>query len=202
MHIDVMIKEFITNYGLISIFLLIFLEYLGVPLPSEATLPLMALFIISGKISFLSAILLSTAVGLLGSIASYMIGKFFKEHLFKYINMKDGRLKKSLNLSLVYMNKYGRFSMVIARVMPVARTVISIPAGASGMKLSEFITYSSIGIITWNFILIYLGCILGNNIAKISYIVSKYSAIMFILIGLVLIIYYFRKRNTKHKRRK
>ncbi|WP_027701163.1 DedA family protein [Metaclostridioides mangenotii] len=198
MNIDAMIYSYIINYGIISIFILIFLEYAGVPLPSEATLPLMAIFIANGKISFFSAIIASTIIGLIGSIVSYLTGKFFKEKLFKYINMKNRKMKKSLNLSLKYMKKYGKFSMSIARVMPVVRTFISIPAGASEMKMSEFTIYSSIGILAWNSILIYLGCILGNNIKQISYIMSRYAIILGILAVLVIIVYFFiLKRNSK-----
>lgn len=199
MHIDAMINSFIVNYGIISIFLLIFLEYAGVPLPSEATLPLMAIFITSGKISFQAAILASTLVGLLGSIVSYLSGKFFKDRLFKYINMKNGKLKKSLSLSLKYMKKYGKFSMSIARVMPVVRTFISIPAGISGMNIYEFIIYSSFGIFAWNFILIYLGYILGSNIEQISYIMSKYAVIICITAILVIVIFYFMKKKKSNQ---
>ncbi|GAA0237455.1 DedA family protein [Metaclostridioides mangenotii] len=203
MHIDAMINSFIVSYGIISIFLLIFLEYAGVPLPSEATLPLMAIFITSGKISFLAAIVASTLVGLLGSIVSYLSGKFFKDRLYKYINMKNGKLKKSLSLSLKYMKKYGKFSMSIARVMPVVRTFISIPAGISGMNIYEFIIYSTFGIFAWNSILIYLGYILGSNIEQISYIMSKYSVIICITAILGIVIFYFMKKKniTKHRRR-
>jgi len=198
MNIDAMIYSYIINYGIINIFILIFLEYAGVPLPSEATLPLMAIFIANGKISFFSAIIASTIIGLIGSIVSYLTGKFFKEKLIKYINMKNRKMKKSLNLSLKYMKKYGKFSMSIARVMPVVRTFISIPAGASEMKMSEFTIYSSIGILAWNSILIYLGCILGNNIKQISYIMSRYAIILGILAVLVIIVYFFiLKRNSK-----
>lgn len=198
MHLDAIVNNFIVSYGMTSLFLLIFLEYIGIPFPSEATLPLMAIFIKSGQISFTLAVIVSTLVGLLGSLISYLIGKFFKKRILIYIN-KNKKYKKSLKASIMYMSKFGKFSMIIGRIMPVVRTFISIPAGSSEMGISEFIIYSSIGIFLWNFFLIYLGYELGKNIEQISYIMNNYAVIISNITIFIIVCYFIKKKIIKKK---
>ncbi len=198
MHLDAIVNNFIVSYGMTSLFLLIFLEYIGIPFPSEATLPLMAIFIKSGQISFTLAVIVSTLVGLLGSLISYLIGKFFKKRILIYIN-KNKKYKKSLKSSIMYMSKFGKFSMIIGRIMPVVRTFISIPAGSSEMEISEFIIYSSIGIFLWNFFLIYLGYELGKNIEQISYIMNNYAVIISSITIFIIVCYFIKKKIIKKK---
>jgi len=199
MHLDDIVNNFILSYGMISLFVLVLLEYIGIPFPSEATLPLIAIFINSGKISFTSAVIVSTLVGLLGSLISYLMGKFFKERILQYIKSKNEKYKKSLKTSIMYMRKYGKISMIIGRIMPVVRTFISIPAGASEMKISEFIIYSSIGIFLWNFFLIYLGYVLGKSIEQISYIMSNYAVAMSSIVIFIIACYFIKKKILNKK---
>lgn len=199
MHLDAIVNNFILSYGMISLFLLVLLEYIGIPFPSEATLPLMAIFIKNGQISFTVAIIVSTLVGLLGSLISYFIGKFFKKNILNYIKNKNEKYKKSLQTSIMYMSKFGKFSMIIGRIMPVVRTFISIPAGASEMKISEFIIYSSIGIFLWNFFLIYLGYELDKNIEQISYIMNNYAVIISSITIFIIVCYFIKKKILKKK---
>lgn len=197
MDINIIIQNFIEHYGLLSIFLIIMLEYANIPLPSEVVLPFVGIMVAKGNISFISAITVSVLAGIIGSITNYLIGLYFGKPVIKYLLNKFPRTKRSVKSSTLYLNKYGKLSVMFARVIPLARTFISIPAGAIKMNIFIFILYSSIGIGVWNFILINLGYILGDNLEKITYIMKNYSIIVAILLVVMGVIYYIIKKTRR-----
>lgn len=98
---------------------------------------------------------------------------------------------------MTYLKKYDKLSVMLSRAIPLARTFISIPAGMSKMNITYFILYSSIGITFWNFILIYLGYILGDNIERVMLIMKNYSLLVFAILTLSIIIYYVKRKYDK-----
>lgn len=198
MDINIIIQNFIEHYGLLSIFLVVMLEYANVPLPSEVVLPFVGIMVAKGNISFTSAITVSVLAGIIGSITNYLIGLYFGKPAIKYLLNKFPRTKRSVKSSMLYLNKYGKLSVMFARVIPLARTFISIPAGAIKMNIFIFILYSSIGIGVWNFVLINLGYILGDNLEKIAYIMKNYSIIVAILLVIICVIYYITKKTKRN----
>lgn len=196
MNLNVIAANFIEQYGLISIFLIVMLEYANFPLPSEIVLPLVGVMIAKGNVSFIVALVVSIIGGLVGSIINYIIGLYFGKPVLKCIANKYPKMQKSVSSSMWWLDRYGKLSVMLARVVPVARTVISIPAGMGRMKLSVFTFYSCIGIAVWNTVLIYLGYILGDNLAHITYVMKNYSLIVVLVIGIALIGYYI-KRSKK-----
>ncbi|SCH93664.1 MULTISPECIES: DedA family protein [unclassified Romboutsia] len=193
MDINTLVINFMNQYGLISIFIIITLEYANFPLPSEVVLPLVGIMISKGDFNFLVVLIISILAGITGSITNYLIGLKFGKSLMKYLLKKYPKIKKSMNVSVWWLNKYGKVSVMISRVIPVARTFISIPAGINKMNMYSFICYSSIGIGVWNSGLIGLGYILGDNLSEIGYIMKNYSILIFILILIIIVTLFLRK---------
>ena len=108
---------------------------------------------------------------------------------------KYPKTRYSIKSSMWWMNKYGKISVMLARVIPVARTIISIPAGINKMNINIFVLYSTIGISLWNTILIFLGYILGDNLSNIAYLIKNYSLIVGIVLVSVIVIIYSKKRK-------
>lgn len=203
MDFSIIIKDFIEHYGLLSVFIVVMLEYANFPLPSELVLPFVGLMIANGDINFTLALIVSVIGGIIGCITNYLIGLYFGKPVLKYMISKYPKTKKSINSSMWWMNKYGKLSVMLARVVPLARTVISIPAGMNKMNISVFVFYSSIGISIWNFILIYLGYVLGDNLSKIGYLIENYSLIL-LIVGVLIIVYMMiknRKLNYTYSQR-
>lgn len=183
MNLGIIIQNFIEQYGIISIFVIILLEYSNMPIPSEVVLPVVGIIASGGSISMSEAIFISLVAGLVGSLLNYYLGYYLGNPLLKKIVKINPKLQRSVNSSMWWINKYGELSVMISRVIPLARTFISIPAGVLKMKLSKFLIYSSLGIVLWNTSLIYLGYVCGNNIELIANILNKYSIVtIFILI--------------------
>ena len=199
MDFNILAKNLMEQYGLISIFLVIMLEYANFPLPSEIVLPFVGIMIAKGNINFVLALIISILGGIVGSITNYLLGLYFGKPLLKYIVKKYPKIQTSIKSSMWYMNKYGKMSVMLARVVPVARTVISIPAGIGKMNINIFILYSTIGISVWNTLLIFLGYILGDNLSQITYIVKNYSLIVGIVLAVVLAIFCSKKIRKNMK---
>lgn len=201
MDLNTCIQNFIEQYGLVSIFIIVMLEYANLPLPSEIVLPFVGYVVLKGNIGFFSAIMASIVGGLLGSITNYYIGYYFGTPLIKYIVKKYPKTEKSAIKSSEWLRKYGKISVMVTRVVPLARTFISIPAGISKMNLPIFILYSAIGIGIWNFFLISLGYLVGDNLSLIIKILNQYS-ISVAIIGTILIGFYLYKMKKGYKMRK
>ncbi len=191
MNIEEVIREFVFNYGMISVFVLVLLEYANFPLPSELVLPLMGIVGVVNNISFFEILIVSVVAGVLGSVLNYIIGLYFGPKAIDYITLKFPKTKKSADSAYHWLNKYNNIAVLLSRLVPIARTFISIVAGVVKMKPIAFIGYSTIGITIWNAILIALGFIFGNNSELINLILKRYSlavGVIVVIITVVLII--------------
>lgn len=195
MDFEILAKSLIEQYGLISIFLIVMLEYANFPLPSEVVLPFIGIMVSKGNIDFGLALTISIIGGIVGSTINYLLGLYFGKPILKYMMKKYPKTRYSIKSSMWWMNKYGKISVMLARVIPVARTIISIPAGINKMNINIFVLYSTIGISLWNTILIFLGYILGDNLSNIAYLIKNYSLIVGIVLVSVIVIIYSKKRK-------
>ncbi len=171
--------------------------YATFPLPSEVVLPFIGIMVAGGNINFTLALIVSILGGIVGSITNYLLGLYFGKPLLKHMVKKYPKIKPSIDSSVWWMNKYGKVSVMLARVVPVARTVISIPAGINKMNINIFILYSTIGISLWNALLIFLGYILGDNLSQIAYIIKNYSVVVGIVLAVVAIFYIIKMKSKK-----
>lgn len=195
MEFEILAKSLIEQYGLISIFLIVMLEYANFPLPSEVVLPFIGIMVSKGNIDFGLALTISIIGGIVGSTINYLLGLYFGKPILKYMMKKYPKTRYSIKSSMWWMNKYGKISVMLARVIPVARTIISIPAGINKMNINIFVLYSTIGISLWNTILIFLGYILGDNLSNIAYLIKNYSLIVGIVLVSAIVIIYSKKRK-------
>ncbi len=198
MDLKLLIEKFIVNYGLISIFIIVALEYANLPLPSEVVLPLIGIFAFEYDMNFTQVLTVSVLGGLSGSIINYYLGLKLGKPLVDMLETRFPSTKKSIRASYSWIKKYDKSSIMISRLIPVARTFISIIAGVIKMNVIAFIIYSTIGISLWNLILISAGYILGDKLHIIITILKKYSLFVVILIIIILGFYILKnKLNIK-----
>jgi membrane protein DedA with SNARE-associated domain len=191
------IVNFIANTGYLSITILMALESMIMPVPSEAVMPFAGFLIVSGQFSFPLVILFSSAGSITGSLISYYIGRWggrsFIEKYGRYILLD----KHHLDLTEKYFNKRGDITILICRFIPVVRHLISIPAGIGKMNLLKFLLYTLIGAAIWNTFLASIGFVLKSNWTE----VMKYSNIIDICIVLAIVgaVGYYIYKFCKHK---
>jgi len=189
------IVNFIAGAGYAGIAVLMALESMIFPVPSEAVMPFAGFLIADGKFSFTGVVFFSTLGSLIGSLISYYIGRRFGK---SFVNMYGKYFflnKHHLDLTEKYFKKRGEITVFICRFIPVVRHLISIPAGIGRMNIIKFSIYTTIGAGIWNAFLTYVGFTLKNNWQD----VLKYSSVIdvAIIICLASIVGYYLYKHLK-----
>lgn len=182
------IANSINSLGYEGIVLLMFLENLFPPIPSEIIMPLAGFTISQGKLSITAVIVAGTLGSLLGTLFWYYIGKIFGEKRLKRLADRYGKWlnisSKDIDKSKKWFYKYGGLAVFLGRIIPGVRTFVSVPAGLNSMPLVPFLFYSTIGSALWVAFLTFAGYILGQNyqlVGKYFGLVSSFVAIALIV---------------------
>ena len=199
-----LIVEYITKtmeyLGWPGIVVLMALESMIAPVPSEVVMPFAGYLVAQGKFSFGAALLASSLGSILGSLLSYWMGAYLGRPALlkfgKYFLLNE----EHLDWTEKWFKKSGEKTILISRFIPIVRHLISIPAGMARMNISKFSFFTIIGATIWNFILLYAGFKLGSHWELIHEYSSQLDIIF--IVGLVLIVGYFFWNNYKKKKNK
>lgn len=188
--------EWIQSLGYFGIMIGLMIEVI----PSEIVLAFGGFLVWSGDINFFGAVLFGTIGGVIAQIFVYWIGRYggrpVLEKYGKYILIQ----KKHIDHSEEWFNKYGTGVIFTARFIPVVRHAISVPAGISRMPLGKFTLLTTLAVIPWSALFVYLGYTLGNNWENIDQVAAKYTNEI-ILVALALIVAYFVFKWYKSKKK-
>lgn len=195
------IMDIINSLGYFGIAAGMFLESACIPLPSEAVLPVAGYLVSDMRITLLGANIAVAIGSMCGSLLAYSVGYYggrpFILKYGKYFFVSKDHFNKAEKT----FNKYGVAAVFFGRLMPVIRTFISLPAGIARMDIKNFITYSLVGMLPWNFLLIFLGFKYGKKFE--TDILPLFEDFKYVIIGaIVLLIVFFIVKyfiNTKRK---
>jgi len=187
---------FINQCSYIGIFVLMTLESMVFPIPSELVMPFAGFLIFSGQFDPLAVMVASSLGSVAGSLLSYGMGRLGEPVVLRYgryllLNVHH------LEWTKKFFNRHGGKTIFISRFIPVVRHLISIPAGLARMSLAPFLLYTLVGATLWNGFLTYLGMCLKEN----WWIIQRYTHILDYIIVAVLmavVAYFFWK--LKHSR--
>lgn len=199
------ILSIMGKYGYIGVFLLIMIENVFPPIPSEVILLFGGFMTTYTKLNIVGMVVASTLGSIFGAIILYYIGKIFnKDRLKKIISGKLGkilRLKVSdIDNADSWFDNKGNKTVFFCRFIPLIRSLISIPAGMSEMSMVKFLLYTLFGSLIWNTVLIIVGSVVGENWTKIVGILDTYSHIVVIILFIIVVIgiyFFYRKRSNK-----
>lgn len=176
-------------------------ENLFPPIPSEVILPSAGFAAASGSMGLVSAIVWATIGSVVGALALYALGAWFGRARFYSLASKIPFVKEAdIERAEAWFVRRGPLAVLLGRVVPVVRSLISIPAGIERMKLLPFTVYTAIGSAVWNSILIGAGYALGANWALVEEWISRYQLIVFALAGIALIVWMVRKWTVRRSR--
>ena len=154
--------EYFARYGLIFVFLIIFLEYLNFPgLGAAIIMPAIGIAVAKAGINFFLALGISVVAGELASYVLFGISYWFGQPILTKIYNKFPKSRKSIDKVCLYMENYGDKGVLITRLIPAVRTLIPLVAGMFRMNILKFSIYSIIGITIWNAALMYAGYAFG-----------------------------------------
>ncbi len=201
------ILNIMNQFGYLGVFLLIAIENIFPPIPSEVILLFGGFMTTYTKLNILGIVIASLLGSLSGAIMLYYIGKIFnKNRLKKIISGKVGKILRLKNSDIDKADKWfdtkGQKTVFFCRYIPLIRSLISIPAGMSEMHMSKFLVYTTIGSLIWNTVLIVIGSIVGNNWTSILSVLDTYSKIVVIVMVIVVILFVvlFYKKRLKHEK--
>lgn len=198
------ITSFIEATGYASVFILMMMESMVFPVPSEAVMPFAGFLIAESKFTFFLVGLFSTLGSIAGSLLSYYIGLYggkpFLNKYGKYFLLSE----KELKFTEEFFKRHGSITIFISRFIPVVRHLISLPAGLAKMNMLKFLVYTVIGAGAWNIFLAFVGFYLKQNWK----IVMQYSktidiiVVVLIIVALAFFVYAHLKNNKNNIIRK
>ncbi len=195
------VTNIISSFGYVGIGLLMFLENIFPPIPSELIMPLAGFTVTQGKLSMQFVILAGTLGSLLGVLPWYYVGKLVGERRLREWIDKYGKWLtlsgKDIDKSKKWLNKYGKATVFFGRLVPGIRTFISVPAGLDKMPLIPFLLYSFAGSLIWTALLTYAGFLLGKNFQLVEKYIGPISGIVIASLAIFLIISFIRRRNRQ-----
>ena len=198
------IIQIMNQYGYLGIMLLIALENVFPPIPSELILTFGGFMTSYTNINIWGVILFSTMGSLFGAIILYGAGRMFsRERLEGWLDGRMGKIlhfdKKDVNRTISRFEKWGNSAVFFCRFIPIVRSLISIPAGISKMDIPSFLVLTAMGSLLWNTALVYLGLFAGSSWEKIAGYMNLYSSVFLVLFAvslLIMLLIFLRKRLT------
>ena len=186
---DDMIIKTIEEYGYIGILLLITIENIFPPIPSEIILTFSGFITTVGDLNVWFVILFATVGSVIGACLLYVLGRFFStEKLERLFESRLGRIlklkKEDANRADEWFGKHGNRTIFFCRFIPIIRSLISIPAGVSKMPFKTFVLLTTFGTYLWNLILVFLGRFAGQT----WYAISPYFDMYTLITGAVVIL--------------
>jgi membrane protein DedA with SNARE-associated domain len=167
--------ELITSYGALGVFLLMVPESACIPIPSEVTLIFSGVAVQAGWMSFFLALLAATGGNLLGSLIAYAVGR---SGVLRNVAFVGGVLERWGEL----IDRRGTVAVLIARLLPLARTFVSLPAGARRVPLTPFIALTILGSALWAVGFILVGLVAGSAWTAISSLLGRVLLVAGVLI--------------------
>lgn len=182
------IIDIMSDYGYFGIFFLIMLENVFPPIPSEVILTVGGFMTSTTDMTIPGVILASTAGSVTGAVVLYGVGLLLDVERLEKIVDKYGRVLRVKRADIyradAWFDRYGIWTIFFARLIPLIRSLISIPAGMANTKFWLFITFTTLGTLLWNTVLVFIGEAVGENREAIMEQFDIYSNAVYALIAI------------------
>ncbi len=161
--------------------LLVALESLLPPIPSELILPLAGFTASRGAFELAPVIIVTTLGSLVGALALYSLGRAFgAERLARIADRVPLMKGDDVRKAVAWFERWGTAAVLFGRFVPIVRSLVSIPAGVTRMNLTVFMLLTTIGSGLWNALFVVLGFQLGENWTIVEEVASRYSRVVLI----------------------
>lgn len=204
---EALIISLINRFGYLAVFLLITIENVFPPIPSEVILTFSGFLTTYTNLNVILVIVSSVLGSMVGAYILYYAGKILnKERLKKIVRGKTGKILRLKEADIEKADQWfdtkGNKSVFFCRFVPVVRSLISIPAGMSEMSVAKFSLYTFTGSLIWNTVLILVGAKLKDSWSLAIDIIDKYKYIVIGIFGLIIILFiikYILKKKQGEK---
>jgi len=163
------VTSILSSLGYVGLFVLMALESMIAPVPSELVMPFAGFLVADGKMTFGAALFAAAAGSLVGSLASYAMGVYLGRPAIvrfgRYLLLREEHLTMT---ETWFHRRRGGTTVLLCRFVPVVRHLISIPAGMGRMPLPSFVAFTVIGATAWDGILLYVGVALRERWSDVA----------------------------------
>lgn len=194
------VLDTIDRLGEVGVGALILLESLVPPIPSEVVLPAAGALIYFGDLSGPLTMFWATLGSVIGALILYGAGRAFGEERTRkamlFVPLID---EDDVDRADAWFAKHGEKAVLIGRLIPGVRSLVSLPAGAAGMPLSRFVLLTAIGSAVWNLLLIGSGWLLGTQYHVIEAHIDTANNVIYVLIGASIAVFVMRRLNRRRR---
>ncbi|WP_129791167.1 DedA family protein [Sphingosinicella sp. CPCC 101087] len=192
----------IDGTGYLGIYLLMLLETVFPPIPSEVIMPVAGVRSAGGPMSLPGVIASGTAGAMTGNFLWYLVARWVGLKRFCPFIERHGRW---LTMDWYDVEKverlFGRFGSVvvgIGRMIPTIRSVVSIPAGLVHMRLVSFLFWSTLGTAGWSGLLAAAGYVLGSQFDQVDKVLGPISSG---IVAAIILFYVWRQLTWRRRHR-
>lgn len=198
------IINFMEQFGYFGTFLMILLENVFPPIPSEVILTFGGFMTTNTDMTIIGVVTSATFGSVAGAVILYGIGRMLNVNKLEKIISRFGhilRVKVSdIQKANSWFTRYGYKAIFLCRMIPLVRSLISIPAGMANMKFNLFLFYTTVGTLIWNIALVSAGAVLGESWESVLGFMDVYSNIIYGILGLAIIafciMWFLKKKRT------
>ena len=194
------ITGFISSTGYLGIALLMFAENVFPPIPSELIMPFAGFVAARGELNPIGVLVAGVVGSLLGAVPWYLAGRWLGNERLKRLADRHGRWltvsREDLERAEAWFHRYGVVSVVVGRLVPAVRTLISVPAGITRMHPIPFFAWSAVGTLAWTGFLVGAGYLLESHYERVAEWIDPFSKL--VLAAIVAMYLYRLVRQTRH----
>ncbi|GGE69202.1 DedA family protein [Priestia taiwanensis] len=198
------IIQIMEQFGYWGIFFLIALENLFPPIPSEVILTFGGFVTTTSDLTITMVIIVATIGSVVGAVLLYGVGRLLDVQRLEKIIDRYGHIlrltKEDIHKADAWFDKYGMWTVLFCRMIPLIRSLISIPAGMSNMNFPLFLLFTTIGTLIWNTILVNVGAAVGASWKDIVAYMDVFSNVIYAvlaILGILVIVWYVKKRKER-----
>lgn len=184
--VRVLLEHIVLSLGYVGITIVMFIENIFPPIPSEVIIPFSGFLISEGELSFIPTLVATSVGSLLGALFFYYLGTALGEARTRSLFKRYGKFlllyESDLDNSLSFFSHHSSAVVFWARFIPGIRSLISIPAGVARMNVNKFLIYTVLGTTIWNTALMIAGMYLGQNWEEILVFVDRFDTVLYALI--------------------
>ncbi|MBO2439130.1 DedA family protein [Actinomadura nitritigenes] len=180
------------------------LENLFPPLPSEVILPLAGFTAAQGRMSLAAALVWTTLGSVIGALALYGVGALIGRDRIRALVARLPLVKLAdLDRTEAWFARHGGKAVFFGRMIPIFRSLISVPAGLERMRMAAFLVYTTLGSLLWNTVFVLAGYWLGDNWTAVQDLVGVYSkavvAVVAVAVAAFLAVRIVKARGGRHR---
>jgi membrane protein DedA with SNARE-associated domain len=182
--IQTWVENVVDDVGAVGLAFVMFLENVFPPIPSEIVLPLAGFYVEDGRLGFVEALVGATVGATAGALLLYAVGRYGGMPLVLRYRRVLRVSETEIERADAWFDRYGDWIVFFSRMIPIIRSIVSIPAGMSEMPVVRFTLLTAAGATVWNTALIGAGYALGGNYEEVEAVVGPLSRVILVVLVL------------------